>query len=75
MRVLPFTVLSALFVTGLAIATSDMATSSVELNVELNTDTNQPHLVGNTNRRDTSYRGSGRREIVAFPLSVLINQA
>ncbi|MBD2464789.1 hypothetical protein H6G89_27690 [Oscillatoria sp. FACHB-1407] len=48
-----------------------MATSSVEFNAE----TTQFQLVGDTNRRDTSYRGSGRREIVAFPATTLLNHA
>lgn len=63
MRFITHTVLSTLFVTGLALATLEMTTHSVMLNSE----TEQPHLVGNSDRRDTSYRGSGRRVILAFP--------
>lgn len=72
MHVFKFTVLSALVVTGLAIATSTMVASFAAIN----DDSSQAQLVGNnSNRRNTSYRGSGRREIVALPTPVLDHDA
>ena len=66
MRVLTFAMLSGLMLMGLAVSQGGISRS-----VELRPASSDQHiLVQDGHRRERTYRGSGRREILAFPTSL-----
>lgn len=67
MRVFTFTLLSGVLFAGAAIASQEL----VSYSASLRSNSDYQLTSNNSRSRDTSYRGSGRREILALPISNL----
>ncbi len=74
MRVLTSSMVSGFLVIGLAIGYGTAQSNSAQLNFKRSTPNAEHITVSNSRSRDSSYRGSGRRVILALPIPIYGHQ-